>query len=215
MNKTFAIGIPTINRYDLLHEALEQYFYDFPTTEIYVIDNGKQGIKVSGDGFSIYEPWKNLGVAQSWNYLCENIFAHKYDYAFLLNDDIYMGITEDQLLDWIRIRKRTMPFDFAVGTGTWCSFLLPKKTFQEIGKFDENFFPAYFEDNDYHYRLKLQGKTFLQNDFLNPKVYRNSMTIAKDSSLNNRFNDNKNYYIKKWGGEPGQEKYILPFNGNN
>lgn len=211
MNKTFAIGIPTINRYDLLHEALEQYFADFPTTEIFIIDNGMQDIKCFGEGINITVPPGNLGVAGSWNLLCEQIFK-KHDYALILNDDVYLGNTEDQILEWIRIRRLRMSFDFAVGTGTWCSFIMPKKTFKQIGGFDENFFPAYFEDNDYHYRLKLAKRTFLQNEFLNPKVYRNSQSIAKDKSLNQRFNDNKNYYVKKWGGEPGKEIFSSPFN---
>jgi glycosyltransferase involved in cell wall biosynthesis len=36
------ILIPTINRADLLNEALEVYENCFPNTMIYVLDNGKQ-----------------------------------------------------------------------------------------------------------------------------------------------------------------------------
>jgi hypothetical protein len=45
VNKSFAIGIPTLNRFDLLHPALMFYKQDFPNTKIYVVDNGNQNIK--------------------------------------------------------------------------------------------------------------------------------------------------------------------------
>jgi hypothetical protein len=50
------------------------------------------------------------------------------------------------------------------------------------------------------------------NAMLNPAIYRNSMTIAKDQTLNNNFENNKRYYISKWGGEPTQETFGTPFN---
>jgi glycosyltransferase involved in cell wall biosynthesis len=41
-NLKFIVAIPTINRADLLNEALAHYFEDFPNTEIVICDNGKQ-----------------------------------------------------------------------------------------------------------------------------------------------------------------------------
>jgi hypothetical protein len=41
-NLSFAIGIPTLNRADLLSQALIKYIYDFPEISIYVLDNGNQ-----------------------------------------------------------------------------------------------------------------------------------------------------------------------------
>lgn len=208
MQKTFAIGIPTINRYDLLQPSLVKYFQDFNQTEIVIIDNGNQGIKVEGDGIEIIKQERNLGVSGSWNLLCDRIFE-KHDYAVILNDDIYLGKTDSQIRLFL---FENSIWDFYVGTGTWCAFILPKKTWKSVGRFDENFYPAYFEDNDYHYRMKLQKKTYFQSEFLNPEVYRNSQTIAKDASLNNHFKDNQNYYVKKWGGEPGKELFATPEN---
>jgi hypothetical protein len=37
------------------------------------------------------------------------------------------------------------------------------------------------------------------------------MTIEKDPSLGN-FLNNRELYIKKWGGIPGEEKYTNPYN---
>ena len=69
MNQNFKIiiGIPTLNRADLLNEALEKYFEDFKDTEIFIVDNGKQNIITREEKFAIYKPEENLGVAKSWN----------------------------------------------------------------------------------------------------------------------------------------------------
>ena len=46
MQTKFGIGIPTLNRYDLLLPALHFYaLNDFPDTHIHIIDNGDQGIE--------------------------------------------------------------------------------------------------------------------------------------------------------------------------
>ena len=44
MKHSFAIGIPTINRADLLNPTLQKYFQDFPNVDIYILDNGSQKI---------------------------------------------------------------------------------------------------------------------------------------------------------------------------
>jgi GT2 family glycosyltransferase len=42
----FGIGIPTLNRYDLLMPNLKTYARDFPNHKIYILDNGKQNIAI-------------------------------------------------------------------------------------------------------------------------------------------------------------------------
>lgn len=205
----FAIGIPTINRADLLKEALEKYAQTMPNVQIFICDNGNQYELTAlhlNSNLVLQVPEKNLGVATSWNLLCKEIY-HDYDYALLLNDDIVFGGQEQQVHNF----NETFEFDIAISKYPWCCFILPKKTFEEVGKFDETFYPAYFEDNDYHYRMKLSGKKTLVTDFLNPVVYRNSQTIAKEPELNKNFENLKKYYVEKWGGLPGQEKFTTPF----
>jgi GT2 family glycosyltransferase len=198
--KNYAIGIPTYNRFDLLLPAMLYYKIDFPNTEKFIVDNGNQNILEFIDA-KIIRNNKNLGVAASWNQLCSAIFEN-HEYAIILNDDIYLGKTEWQIENLLKHYKS----DIYVSEMDWSAFILPKKVFDEIGKFDENFFPAYFEDNDYEYRLKLKNKEILKIPFLNPLVFRASKTIEKDTKLN-EFQKNKEYYIKKWGGTPGNEKY--------
>jgi GT2 family glycosyltransferase len=209
MNTTFAIGIPTLNRLDLLHPALLFYINDFPNTKIFVVDNGKQGIsaRISHPNIVVIEREENLGVAGSWNLLCSEIFSG-HENALILNDDIYLGKKEWDILNLLEHYKS----DFYVTTQDWCAFMMPKKTFTKVGAFDIRFFPAYYEDNDYEYRMKLQGLKTMAIPFLNPFVFKDSMTMAKEPKLKELVQKNKEYFVSKWGGLPKKETFKKPFN---
>jgi GT2 family glycosyltransferase len=203
------LAIPTLNRADLLNEALSSYFVDFPTTEIVICDNGNQELLTREEKFVVYKPGNNLDVSGSWNMLMDYAVRVDATHVLMLNDDVVLGKTEQQ----IRLLLEAYPhYDFYNSEKNWCSFILPITTFKKIGEFDQNRMPNYFNDNDYCYRMRLAGMSRLNIDFLNPVIYRNSMTIEKNPSLNNHFMEYRQNFINKWGGEPGQEKFITPYN---
>jgi GT2 family glycosyltransferase len=202
------IGIPTINRADLLNEALAKYFEDFKETEIVICDNGNQEIITREKNFVIYRPEKNLGVSGSWNMIMDYANKVSATHVLILNDDIYLGKSEQEVNHIVRLWKP----EFMCTELNWCSFILSLDAYLKVGGFDEKFFPAYYEDNDYFRRMLLSDVPMVFNAMLNPAIYRNSMTIAKDQTLNNNFENNKRYYISKWGGEPTQETFGTPFN---
>lgn len=203
------VGIPTINRADLLNEALERYFEDFKGTEIFIVDNGNQDIITREKQFAIYRPERNLGVAGSWNVIMDYAYKTEATHVLILNDDIVLGRAEYEIKLLIN-QNPNIPFFTSLQN--WCSFILSVDAWKQLGNFDETFFPAYFEDNDYCYRMRLAGMERISTSFLTPYIYRNSMTIAKEPSLNNSFNNNKEYYAKKWGGYVGEETFKTPFN---
>lgn len=203
------IGIPTLNRADLLNEALIKYFEDFENTEIFIVDNGNQSIITREEKFAIYRPTENLGVAKSWNYIMDYADKVEATHVLMMNDDVYLGRTEHEI---ISVLTNNENFDFINSFLNWCSYILKVEAWKKAGKFDEEFFPAYFEDNSFDYKMTLIGAKKTWTSFLDPIVYRNSMTIAKDPALNNRFEYNKQLYIKMWGGIPTEEKYVTKFN---
>jgi hypothetical protein len=203
------IGIPTINRADLLNEALINYFEDFKNTEIFIIDNGNQELVTRENKFVIYRPESNLNVSGSWNAIMDYAKRVKATHVLMLNDDVYLGKTEEQILSLIEWNK---DYGFYNSYCNWSSFILNVKAFNSIGKFDQACFPNYFNDNDYFYRMKLLDIKMCYTKALDPIVYRNSMTIAKDPSLNNYFMQYRQNYIDKWGGLPTEETYTTPFN---
>jgi hypothetical protein len=209
MENKFAIGIPTLNRFDLLHPALLFYLRDFPDTKIYIVDNGSQGIseKIKHKNIEVFEQEQNLGVASSWNVLCNKIFE-KHDYAIILNDDIYFGRKEWEVDNLLTNFKHK----FYVCTQDWCVFIITKETYNVIGKFDGEFYPAYYEDNDYMYRMKLGGIRMYQIPFLNPFLFTSSQTLDKAPELRTLVENNKKRYVEKWGGMPQKETFKIPFN---
>jgi GT2 family glycosyltransferase len=201
----FGIGIPTLNRADLLSPALKLYQNDFFNCDIFVCDNGNQNIKEIGNIIVINNK-ENVGVGASWNQLCDKIFE-KNDYALILNDDIYLGKNKKEIEKTIKKRPKA----FLTATPDWCAFIIPKNIWTRVGRFDECFFPAYYEDNSYAYRMKLKNQIHIKTPELNPFVYRSSQTLEKEVGILEARKRNKELYIEMWGGEPLKETYTKPY----
>lgn len=83
------------------------------------------------------------------------------------------------------------------------------------GLFDQKFYPAYFEDNDFHYRLKLNNMRGVKT---NSALFYHfgSRTIKENNEVglisNTYYLSNRQRYMAKWGGKQGQEKNKKPFN---
>ena len=97
------------------------------------------------------------------------------------------------------------------------AFAVNRECWDRVGEMDEVFAPAYFEDNDYHYRMKILGVAGV--------VYPPAMFYHFGSGTQNEadekgqpivptpmFENNRAYYVKKWGGVPGQEQWLNPYN---
>lgn len=96
-----------------------------------------------------------------------------------------------------------------------CS-IFSRKCFESVGFVDTNFFPAYFSDNDYGRRMQLARLNMANSNkvvyfhFWSRTIYEENMRGTNDKY----FPLNKKYYIEKWGGIPGKEKFSEPFNGD-
>lgn len=199
------IGIPTYNRYDLLKPYIPKYSVDFSDCPIYIVDNGHQTIESTG--LTIIENIKNIGVGASWNQLCKKIFEEN-DYALIMNDDIYLGKKQEQVISLIQSKKS----GFIRATPDWCAFVISKDVYKNVGDFDECFFPAYYEDKSYEYRMKLKGVPVIKHPELNPVVYKSSQTLEKEPEIFEQSKKNKKLYIEMWGGEPNKETFTKPYN---
>lgn len=59
----FGIGIPTINRADILNPSLKRYENDLQNVPIYIVDNGKQEIYKSSVTKTATPPLQSGGCA--------------------------------------------------------------------------------------------------------------------------------------------------------
>jgi GT2 family glycosyltransferase len=208
----FAIGIPTLNRADLLIPSIKKYVQDFNGVEIHIIDNGDQDLEKyeKYDNIFVHTQHKNIGVAASWNMLCDIIYA-KHDWALLLNDDVYLGYDADTINQVIDDNNT---FGLIQSHLNFSVILLQKEFFEFVGRFDEKFYPAYYEDSDYLYRMKLLGVFQGVDAKLNPKDARVSQTYEKSPEfVNDAMKYSRLRYIEKWGNIPLLETYKTPYNG--
>jgi GT2 family glycosyltransferase len=72
------------------------------------------------------------------------------------------------------------------------------KTIEDIGYFDENFVPAFYEDNDYHNRIKLAGG-FARRITRAPYYHFGSVTARSSGVTSNRAG---NIFYFKWNATP-------------
>lgn len=214
-----AIVIPTLVNFKGLAECLasikSEVFY-----KLYLIDN-----------------WRNpRSVSQSWNEGVDRAIEDGCEYIAILNDDVilsekaidylshYLDFHKDcglvtgfrvpmNKLDGETERVRVVRSD----ESDFACFMIRASTFKDVGRFDENFVPAYFEDNDYHYRCKLAGVQTASLEFV-PFFHEGSVTQNWDGRPvcdPPQFRTNRAYYVEKWGGLPGAETFSVPYNNND
>ncbi len=109
---------------------------------------------------------------------------------------------------------------------SWSCFMVSARLGAEVGEFDEGFAPAYREDSDMEYRIRLRG---LQTVSCCAAVYldtgrgtikglyecerddiASSARLLQD--LRHSITRNDERYLQKWGGLGKSERYQEPFN---
>ena len=179
-------------------------------------------------------------LARAWNYGAGRLFSEGYDVAIVCNDDIVLRPDTGELLatkllelesngyvllsgrhaatndhhtdspDWTLLNSAVPALrpgpDFAL-------FAITHRTFDLVGSFDEKFVPCWHEDNDYHRRIDLAG---YQAGAYAPYWHYLNGTLRTDPERQAQvragaFEASKAYYIRKWGGIPGQERFVVPY----
>lgn len=197
---SYIVGVPTLNRYDLLDECIESIWSgSIVPSQVVVIDNGGN-YHTKCDKVQIIKPAENIGVAASWNLL--HTFSQ---HIVICNDDVVFE--KDSLESLLATEGELVVPNGKIG---WSCFKQSNNLWDAVGLYDEMFWPAYFEDNDYRYRMKLKGiaVTHANHDGI-------SHHIASSGGKGERsvsWYRNRDYYIRKWGGEPYFEIYTIPFN---
>lgn len=239
--KNIILGFPTLQRYDLLVKAIASAESGLEVPMKYhIVDNGfsrkcdgyrgfRDYVKVSGldvpwHKVELVEAPKNWGVSGSWNTMIKQ-YALKYDEDNLLiisNDDIeYHSDTIRMFLDAVEENEHNK--DYVVyhcdrfQNSAFSLFSPAPHMVDTIGWFDEKFYPAYFEDSDYNYRIHLaapysvfniEGCTF--NHFQSGTF--KSYNEKEMKRHHEQFEANRRYFVRKWGGEPTKEKFTTEFN---
>jgi len=173
--------VPVLNRYDLLQRMLDSI--DHPVKHLLIIDNGAADVleDMAIDvpacvEHTTYLPMPaNLGVAASWNL---GIKSFPYDDRwFIVSNDVRFEPGALQRLSEARSDEITLSSMFP----HWQAFALGYEAVKRVGLFDERFFPAFCEDNDYTFRAEQAGVTIRSIEV--PMIHDNSSTINSDQEL--------------------------------
>lgn len=166
----------------------------------------------------------NRGLARSWNDFLVDAQAAKADVMLIINDDVLAS--HDDLL---KLAQGCLDHPEAGIVTAWgfnermgdvrdngySFFGLNRIAIEKVGYFDENFYPIYFEDSDYTRRLALAGIPFHSCTETNI-FHKGSASIGTVAELNRQnnhtFQANNAYFVRKWGGQPGNEIFPNPFN---
>ncbi len=196
----------------------------------------------------IIDNWREpRSIAASWNFGVDQAIQMSADYVLIINDDVLFSPWT--LTGLVRAFESSLkPSNTVMVTGTnmrgsmepedifrieipsykehefglnpdFSCFMIKPETFAKVGSFDENFKPAYFEDNDYHYRIKLCGFEAISSSWA-PFYHYGSLTQNYDQNSPTvppeQFLKNQDYFNRKWGAlGPGMETFQRPFNDPN
>lgn len=218
------LGIPVLNRGDLLMRCVVSI--DSPVETLFIINNGgdrkvgdviarieQRDIPNTGMFSNIrVEKFQNLGCARSWNHIIRTSPG-----AWLISgNDIQFSPGDIGKIKETLVKNQDASIVYAMGYAVYCFTELGVRT---VGIFDENFYPAYFEDVDHHRRVGLlkakevdvEGCKLIHGE----APHWGSCTVNSDPVLQRKhvvtFRNLGEYYARKWGGEPGREKYNTPY----
>jgi GT2 family glycosyltransferase len=216
------LGIPVLNRGDLLLRCIRSI--DYPADRLVIVNNGDDPsvaaildqLQMTGDlPLAIFKPLHNLGCAGSWNWIMRNY--PEAAYWLFVGNDIQLAPGDLAKMDaFIRAHP-----DYVTCPANWghSLFAITQAGIDRIGYFDGNFWPAYSEDQDHMYRVKLAGAPWADVPDVRaihgePPLW-GSSTIWSDNALRMRCEvtqrNNALYYKSKWGGSPGQEVFTHPY----
>lgn|SRR5262245_2550187 len=220
------MAIPTLNQYEArLPVTLNTLMASTRQPDrLLIIDNGRRWHQMPYANeiarifnLDLFTPHTNLGVAGSVNYALRST---PDDWFWLhCNDDVELDPICLELLAKAAEERNGPAFfipEHGVGSA-FTVFLVPAGLRNVVGYFDEQFFPAYMEDNDFGRRMNMaevervivSGAGYIHHTSSTLKSYNAEQTRKH----HDQFRENLRRYVAKWGGEPDHETYDLPYNG--
>lgn len=166
-----------------------------------------------------YHPYGfNRGLALSVNDGLIEGYADGCDVMMSANDDMIPG--QGDIAKIAFAAGDHYPKCYFVSGSKWdgsdaeeCLCAITKYGLEQIGYFDENCFPAYFEDTDWHWRARLAGLRRYQVTGTNIRHAGSTSIRTIPAWLHNeRFSRVQRYFIEKWGGDEHHPCYERPFN---
>lgn len=224
------IGVPIVNGVHWLRRLIDSV--DYPVENFFIVNNNGRGqIDKELDEicnskhpfikkFHVSHLPSNLGCGGAWNLIIKSYMMKPY--WIIVNHDVefspgLLKLFHDEAInsEYGMIHGKNSDW----GGGMYDLFLIKDWVVQKCGLFDENLYPAYAEDVDYHIRVKnenIKYKSLNANYLHGEKDYSTtgSQTWRTDINLKEGLNKSRilnetEYLVKKWGSN---FEYLTPFN---
>jgi SAM-dependent methyltransferase len=208
------IGVPIVNGIHWLKRLIDSI--DYPVDDLFIVNNNGKGelteelnkmIRLKHPhikNIKVAHLPANIGCSGAWNLIIKCYVMSPY--WVIANHDI--SFTSGLLQAMVKSSQKE---DIGIVKGKefqWDLFLIKDWVVQECGLFDENFYPAYVEDCDYHIRLMNKNiKTeIIEYEYLHGDANyetTGSQTWRTDLPLKEKLDYshylNLNYISEKWG----------------
>lgn len=149
------LGFPTLSRFDLAQELLDSI--DHPIKHLVIVDNsGTMEFEPRVNHF-VENAWiirvpYGLGLQGAWNLIIKSTpYASRW---LLVNDDCKF---QPGALAIIDAEAKPDAITFTDTQPVWSAFVLGEEVVDQVGLFDESFYPIYYCDNDYERRADRLG----------------------------------------------------------
>lgn len=170
----------------------------------------------------------NSGLSACWNLGIQKAFEEGCDYILIMNNDVALSpSTIDNLVkrmekgDAVMVTAVNVQYEISPDEilktereyveendnehPDFSCFMITRNTIEKIGWFDENYFVAYFEDNDYHGRIAMSGEKAITIACA-PYHHYGSQTRKQNPHLaqiiEEAFIRNRAYFGRKFGIQP-------------
>jgi GT2 family glycosyltransferase len=190
--------VPTLTRHDLLVQMLASI--DYPVRSLIIVNNYSAGdfdakpyVPVTVQKHHVYHMASNLGVAASWNLgIKSQPFA---PWWMVVSDDVVFApgaleaFADAAGPDKLTISSEWPHYQF---------FGVGENVVERVGLFDENLYPANFEDDDYQRRCEAAGVTIEQVAVSHSHVKQGTVHAPEWVLQNARtYNANEVYFVRK------------------
>lgn len=188
----------------------------WPLENVLIVDNAAVPLVDDPSAhWRYHRAGRNLGVAGSWNLGVRAVLEEELDWLVMASTSFRFGPSGG--MDFIEGLEGCAGFDGAQSRHGWHLVGLPRRVLEIVGEFDENFWPAYFEETDYLYRMGLAGLASpRENDrqwgWIDAEGdYGRQAATLLDGLAPVDLQKSSDYYERKWGGPQGGELFSVPF----
>lgn len=211
----FAAYVFFVNREDLLQRAIAS----FPLwqDDLTIVDNSPSSAFVSpSDRYRVYTPPVPLTYAQTMNWMLKDATTRGVDFIAHFHSDAHStNLNADmELLEYAR-RVRTEDRKWACLWSLYdVAWILNPVAARDAGGWDTDF-PNYYTDQAMKQRWKRKGWETIDTH-IQGVTHVGSTTVNSDPELKVRqsylFPLSQMLYHAMYGGEPGHEQTLIPFN---